>query len=145
MSNRAAFYNPDEVMIYFLGGLVSGFAEDSMVEVTQMAPGFDDVCGIDGEVARSRTNDRRVKVVVSLLQTSLSNALFSAAHKSDLNSPNGLGVGTFEMNDLSSQGTVVSGAQAWIVQYPDSTMERKAGARKWEIRIANGDRTEAGN
>lgn len=145
MSNRAAFYYADEVMIYFLGGLVSGFAEDEMIEVTQMSPGFEDVVGVDGEVARSRSNDRRVKVVVSLLQTSLSNALFSAAHKSDLNSPNGLGVGSFEMNDLSSQGTLVSGAQAWIVQYPDSALGRKPGARKWEIRIANGDRAEMGN
>ena len=145
MSNRAAFYNPDQVLIYFLGQVLTGFADGSFITVSQMSPGFDDVVGTDGEVARSKTNDRRVKVVVKLLQTSLSNSVLSAAHQSDLNSPNGLGVGTFKMQDLSSLGTIVEGQQAWVVQYPESDFDRKAGSREWEIRIASGNRFVSGN
>ena len=144
MAFRAAFYNPDEVLIKFLGSIMNGYADGSFITVSQMAPGFDDIVGTDGEVARSKTNDRRLKIVIKLLQTSLSNALLSAAHQSDLNSPNGLGVGSFFMQDLSG-GTIVSAPEAWIVSYPESDFDRKSGSREWEIRAAFGERLEGGN
>lgn len=144
MANRAAFYNPDEVLIYFLGQQIQGYDEDEFITIAQMSPGFDDVVGVDGEVARSKTNDRRAKINIKLLQTSLSNATLSRAHTNDLNSPNGAGVGTFLMQDLSGF-SIARGAQAWITSYPDSAYARKAKGREWEIRIAYAERTEGGN
>lgn len=144
MAPRAAFYDPDQVLCYFNGILMQGFAEDEAIAVEQMSPGFEDVVGVDGEVARSKTNDRRIKVTVKLLQTSLTNLAMSAIHETDLNAPAGAGVGAFSMQDLSG-ATIVEGPQAWIVSYPPNSMARTAKAREWEIHVAVGSRREGGN
>ncbi len=140
----AKFYDPDEVLVYFGGALIQGFADGEYVTAEQMSPGFDSVVGTDGEVARSKSNDRRVKVTIKLLQTSASNAVLSAMHKADLNTPNGAGVATFSMQDLQGQ-TFINGAQAWISKFPDNSMDRTAKSREWEIVIAFADRFEGGN
>jgi hypothetical protein len=144
MPFQAKFYDPDEVVIYFNGVLIQGFADGSFIEVEQMSPAFASVVGTDGEVARSKSNDRRVKVTVKLLQTSSSNAALSAIHLNDLNAPNGAGVGTFLMQDLQG-GTIAKGDQAWINLIPKGEMDRTAKSREWEFEIANGVRVEGGN
>jgi len=141
---RAKFYDPDKVLISFGGIIAKGFADGEFITVEQMADGFASVVGSDGEVARSKSNDRRVKVTVKLLQTSTTNAGWSAIHLADLNAPNGAGVSSFRMQDLQG-GTIVDGAQAWIVKYPDDSMDRTAKSREWVIEIADGVRAEGGN
>jgi hypothetical protein len=144
MAGSAKFYDPDLVAIYFNGAIVQGYADGEFITVAQVSNGFDDVVGTDGEVARSKSNDRRVEVTIKLLQTSSTNAAFSVIHNLDLNAPNGAGVGTFLMQDLQG-GTIVHGDQAWIVKYPDDSMDRTAKSREWVLRIANADRAETGN
>jgi hypothetical protein len=144
MAFGAKFYDPDQVVIYFAGVLVQGFADGEFITTEQLADAFTDVVGSDGEVARSKSNDRRATVTIKLLQSSASNALLSAVHKSDLNTPNGAGVGTFLMQDLQG-GTIVKSDQAWIVKYPDGSMDRSAKSREWQIRLATVDRAEGGN
>lgn len=145
MSNfRLATYNPDQVLIYWSGNLIQGYDDDEFISVEQMSPGYDDVVGTDGEVARSRTNDRRLKVTIKLLQTSLSNQALSLAHTSDLNAPNGAGVGALFIQDTSGF-SIVKSPQSWVVQYPNSSYARKAKGREWEIRCAFGTRFEGGN
>jgi hypothetical protein len=144
MAPRMTEYDADQVVIYFNGVMVDGFADGEFFTVTQLSDGFTEVVGSSAEVARSKSNDRRATVMVKLLQTSLANQKFSDLHSQDLNAPNGAGVGTFLMQDLQG-GTIVQGGAAWIVKYPDGSMDRTAKSREWEIRIANADRTEAGN
>lgn len=144
-TNRAAFYDPNEVAIYFNGVLIQGFADGEYISVEHPADDFDEVVGTDGEVARSKTNDRRIKVTVKLLQTSLSNAKLTAISKTDRNAPNGAGVGTFSMQDLSSLGTVVSGEQSWIKARPGASFDRTAKSREWVFTIAAGEHDEMGN
>jgi hypothetical protein len=137
-------YDADQVLVYFNGVRLQGFADGEFFTVEQLSDGFTDVVGTDGEVTRSKTNDRRMKVVAKLMQSSDANAALSVLHAKDLNAPNGAGVGTFLMQDLSG-ATIVQGAQAWIVKYPDGSMDRGPKGRDWEIRIANGLRVEGGN
>jgi hypothetical protein len=137
-------YDADQVVVYFNGVRVQGWADGEFFTVEQLSPAFTDVVGTDGEVTRSKTNDRRAKVTVKTMQSSASNAALSTLHNLDLNAPNGAGVGTFLMQDLQG-GTIVQGDQSWIVQYPDGKMDRGAVSREWEIRIANANRVEAGN
>lgn len=140
----AKFYDPDKVQVYFGGLLLQGFADGEYITVEQMSDAFQDVVGTDGEVARSKSNDNRAKVVIKLLQTSLSNAQLSAIHTADLLAGNGAGVSTFQMQDLQG-GTLVHGEQAWIVKFPDNSMDRTAKSREWEIHIASVVRVEGGN
>lgn len=137
-------YDPDQVLIYFGGAIIQGFADGEFITVEQMTEGFQEVIGTDGEVARSKTNDHRVKIVLKLMQTSSSNAFLSALHNVDLYTPNGAGVTTFSMQYLQG-GTICQGNQAWIVKYPDASSDRTAKSREWEIHIANAIRAETGS
>lgn len=141
---RAAPYDADQVAIWIGGVLAEGFADGEYITVEQMSDGFSSVVGTSGEVARSKTNDRRVKVTLKLLQTSKTNAQLSAIHQRDLNAPNGAGVFEFLMEDLSSEGTIVQGHKAWIVKWPDAPNDRTAKSREWVIEIADGNRLEMG-
>lgn len=136
-------YDPDEYTLYFNGVLIQGYADGEFVTVSQMSDAFSSVVGTDGEVARSKTNDRRVKVTFKLLQTSASNAALSAIHNTDLNAPNGAGVGTLSIVD-NLGSTKVQGDQAWIVKMPEATLDRSAKSREWEIEVANCTRYEGG-
>jgi hypothetical protein len=144
MAKRAVTYVPEQVVIYLGGVLAEGFADGEFCTVEQMSPAFNDVVGTDGEVARSPSGDRRLKVIVKLLQTSQTNKRYSALLNTDLNAPNGNGVGSFLMQDLSG-ATIARGDQAWLVSQPNNSMDRTAKAREWEIRVAVGERTEGGN
>jgi hypothetical protein len=140
----AKFYDPDQVVVYFAGKRIQGFADGEFITAEQMSPGFASVVGTDGEVARSKSSDRRVKVTIKLLQTSSSNGDLSTIHGTDLDAPNGAGVGTFMVQDLQGP-TLVQGDQAWITQFPDNSMDRTAKSREWVIEIAHASRFEGGN
>jgi hypothetical protein len=144
MAFEAKFYDPDQVVIDFGGVRLLGYADGEYITVEQMADAFSSVVGSDGEVARSKSNDRRAKVTVKLIQTSLSNAYLSGLLLADLDAPNGAGVAPFLMQDLQGT-TLVSGSQCWITKYPDNSMDRTAKAREWVFEIANATRVEGGN
>lgn len=142
-SNRLAKYNPDQVVITCGGSLIQGFADGEFITVENISPTFEDVVGTDGEVARSKSNDRRLKIVIKLLQTSLSNAVLSSLLAADDADPAGVTF-DFSMEDALG-GTVAQGPEAWVIQPPASSFDRTAKSREWEIHVAVGNRFEAGN
>lgn len=131
----AKFYDPDQVVVYFAGGLIQGFADGEFIAVEMMSDGFGDVVGTDGEVARSKSNDRRATVTIKLLQTSDSNLFLSGIHTTDLNAPAGAGVGSLLIQDLQGT-TLLNAVSAWIVKFPDQSFDRTAKSREWQIRCA---------
>jgi len=140
----AKFYDPDQVAVSFAGATIQGYADGEYITVEQVSDAFGDVVGTDGEVARSKSNDRRATVTIKLLQTSESNSILSGLHNLDLNAPNGAGVGSFSMVDLQGK-TLVQAEQSWIVKFPDNSMDRTAKSREWEFRLAKVTRVEGGN
>src|SRR5581483_3335630 len=130
-------YDGDQLMVYFNGNLIQGWDENDVCTIEQMSEGFTSVVGVDGEVTRSKTNDRRVKVTLKIMQSSAANATLSAIHKTDLNAPNGAGVGAFKFVDLNGTSQA-NGDKAWITKYPDAAYSRTAKVREWVIEIANG-------
>ena len=138
------FYDPDQVAITFAGILIGGYADDEFITIEQMSPTFASVVGTDGAVSRSKSNDRRLKVVIKLMQTSSTNLALSAIHNLDRDSPNGAGVAPFQMVDMQGN-TLISGSQAWITKMPEDSMARTAKSREWEIEVSNGLWVEGGN
>lgn len=137
-------YYPDEVALVFAGIPLEGFGEDTFVEVEYDTEGFTDVTGRDGDVSRSRSNDRRATVTVTIMQTSPTNAALQALHNTDMDTPGGAGVGAFAMRDR--QGTLVVRAdEAWIQTTAPVTLAREVQAREWVIRLARAETTGGGN
>lgn len=140
-------YDSNQVSISICGipvDTTGGYADDEFLTIEQDSDDFDDVVGTDGEVTRSKTNDRRATVYLKLMQSSSTNAFLSALNLLDKNAPNGAGIGPFWVRDR--QGTsLYTGATCWIAKPPDVSFGRTAKERSWKIRIGSIVRTDGGN
>lgn len=126
-------YDSNQVQVAFAGVPVQGYADGDFLTINHEADAFSDVVGTDGQVSRSKTNDRRATVEIILMSTSPTNDLFSAIYKADLEAPGGAGVGSFLVTDLN--GTSLYTGQGWIMRAPDVTYGREANERTWTLRI----------
>jgi hypothetical protein len=132
MAVGVAFRDADKFVITLAGIRLQGFADGEFLTAKRTQAGFIRVVGTDGEVARSKSLDKTGEFVVKLLQTSKSNQDLSTLHNLDLNAPNGAGVGAFLMQDLQGND-IITASQAWIVQFPDGSMDRSATPLEWMI------------
>jgi hypothetical protein len=136
----------DQVVLTFAGLRIQGYADGSFVSVEPMSPGFSSKAGADGLVSRSRSNDPRVKITITLEQTSSSNDVLSAIHEADLAMPNGAGVAALSLEDLLGRFRLVS-ASAWVEKAPTAEFGRETGQRAWELVaiVPPGARINGGN
>jgi hypothetical protein len=123
-----ATYDPKLVFVIYGGMPIMGFAEDSFVEVAPAEEGFTRKVGADGEVVRSHSNNTCCDVTVTLLQSSLSNQVLSAA--ATLDRSTGLGMLPLSIVDINS-GTELMAAQAWVETPSSLTFGKEAGDRAW--------------
>lgn len=138
-------YDPDQVIVYFAGQRLTGFADGEFVTAAQKSDGFSDVIGTDGtDVSRSKSNDRRTTVTVKLMQTSSSNDFLSTIHQTDLDAPNGAGIGTFLIQDMGGT-TLVHDSSAWIMKFADESKDRTSKANEWTFTLPRPTRVVGGN
>ena len=121
-------YAPGQVIVSFLGNILTGFG-DEIVKVTPSGDGgFARVVGADGEVARRQSADETGEVTVTLKQTSGANATLQAIHSRDL-----LGaipqVGPLMISD--GNGNILWSAEAWIRTLPEVTRGKDIGDVVW--------------
>lgn len=110
----------------------SGYADGEFLTISQPKDGFVIVEGTDGSVARGKTNTRIVEISIKLLQTSASNAILSALHALDVNTPNGAGVGSFVLQDMQGT-TLVLCTKCWVRKQADISLDRSATTREWML------------
>lgn len=134
-------YDADQITGSFAGILFQGLAEDEFLRIEYNADAFTDVAGVDGEVTRSKTGDRRATVTLILMQTSGTNAQLNAIHRADLNSANGSGVGELIIRDRVG-GVLFHASEAWISKAPNASFARAATAREWVFRCSQIDYIE---
>lgn len=138
-------YDANEITIIIAGiPIDSGFADGEFLRIEQDSDDFSDVVGTDGEVTRTKTNDRRATITLILSQSSSSNAVLSALNLLDKKVGNGAGVGPFLVRD--KQGTsLYSASKSWVAKPPNAGFGREASTREWKIRVADLDRLDGGN
>ncbi len=132
-------YDSNEVTAIICGlPIESGRGEEggSFLKVAMLTDAFVDVVSLDGEATRSKTNDNRADVTLTLMSSSSSNALLSALHVADKAAGNGAGVGPLLIKD--NQGnTLYAAPSCWIVKFPDFDFAQKATPVEWTIRVAS--------
>src|SRR5688572_26585332 len=111
-------YDADQITLSIAGIPLGGYADDEFCTIEMETDAFTDVVGSDGEVSRSKTKDRRATIMVKLMQTSDSNDLLSALMNTDLNAPNGAGVGALLIRDRGGRAIYTSDA-CWVSKEPD--------------------------
>lgn len=137
-STRATTYSADQVTASLAGVQIdSGTSDGEFVTVEPAAEGFTAKVGSDGEVARSKTNNRMATVKLKLLHTSASNTYLSTLYATDINTPGGAGVGRFELRDLNNGAIIVEADKAWIEKVPNGARAREVSDNEWTIRLAS--------
>ncbi len=136
-------YDSKEVSVIVAGIPVdSGYADGEFVKIEQNEEDFTMVVGTDGEVTRSKTNNKTAKVTLRLMQTADGNAALSALNRLDKAQSNGAGVGSFLVKDRTSGTIVYQASSCWISKPPSVSFDKVATAREWEITVADLDRTD---
>lgn len=145
MSGNFHVYDPNEVSIVVAGiPIEGGFADGSFIEIEQESDDFEDVVGTDGDVTRSKTNDRRATCTLTLMSSANANLLLSAISNIDRKASNGAGVGPFLVKD--NQGSTLFAAEkSWVAKPPTAVFDKTATPRAWKIRIADLERVDGGN
>ena len=138
-------YDANEVLVSIAGIPVeSGYDDGEFLRIEQEADDFLDKAGTDGEVTRSKSNDRRATISIILMQSSLGNSLLSGLNNIDRSAGNGAGVGPLLVQD--NQGTsLYTAAECWISKPPDVSFDREPTAREWTLRCANLIRFDGSN
>lgn len=123
-------YNSKKVTISCGYHIVTGYAEDSFVTISETGDGVTSVAGADGEVARSVSPDPRKTIKIALMQNSDSNAFFRKQYNKDKTD----GSGTFPIliKDLTDN-SLFSGDTAWVNKCPDWSRGKAVGTQEWEL------------
>lgn len=130
-----ATYDPAQHAISFAGNILSGFAEDSLVEIEQDNDTFSYTPSADGPGARARNRDEQVTITVRLLKTSMSNDILSALHAAD--KLKGAGIGLFALKDLA--GATTFSGNAWVQKPPNIVIGTEIDTYEWTLKCAKPD------
>jgi hypothetical protein len=136
MAGKVRTYNPKEVLISFGIHPVSGFAEDSFINIEPNGDGVSTVVGCDGEVINSLDPNETATVTVTLLQESLTNAYLDKMWKLYSKSYRSEGMFPITVKDLRG-GTLDSCEQAWVVKHSSRGYGKTQQSR--ELTIGTGE------
>ncbi len=140
-----ATYDPNQHMISF-GAIVldSGFGPDTFITVNRESPAWEDEAGVNGNVQRSKINDDRGTVEITMQQTSKKNDQLTAHYQLDRATPGGIGAKPFLLLDLNGT-TKIFTEEAWLSESPPVERARVAGVSVWKIRLAKIVELHGGN
>jgi len=128
-------YDSSQVIITFGPHIITGYAVDTFISVEEMGDGISSVVGANGEKARSMSQNRSLQVTLTLLQTSKSNDVLSAAAEFDRAS-HGQGALPMAITDLTGR-TLIADASSWVVKKPNSEFGATVGTREWTLETSN--------
>jgi len=131
MAGELRTYSGDEVSVVLGDRALSGLLS---VTLSREADSFTDSVGMDGEVARTKTSDRRGNAVIVLQQTSPDNDFISSLLAIDESN----GTGTFNLLVRDQNGTSLFDSEtAWVMKPADSAFGAESAEREWTIRCSN--------
>lgn len=139
MADAIKTYNPKEVVVACGTHIVSGYADDSFINIEPNGDGITKKVGCDGEIARSISPDNTYKVKITLLQNSDSNSFFS--NIADYDRATGNGLFPVLIKDLRG-GLLFATEAAWVIKKSPSTRGKETNNREWEIDTASAVMTE---
>ena len=123
-------YNPKKVTVALGNHIVTGYAEDSFVQIEPNADGVTKRVGCDGEIVRSINPDESYKVRLVLLPYSPTVKWLKNRYEMDLADGNG----DFPVTIKDILGsTVFTTDTAWVVRLPAVTYGKENANREVEI------------
>ena len=121
-------YDASQVSIIIGTRPLTGFADGAYVTVRRNSDAFSITVGADGEVVRSKTNDRSGQYEINLLQASDDNDFLSELAIADEVTNGGL-VPILVKDNLGT--SIYASESGWIKKVPDSEFAKVSGLRTW--------------
>ena len=139
-------YDAAQVTLFFMGLLInSGYADGEFLTIVQETPDYETVVGTDGEVSRSRTNNRHATIMVKLAQTSQGNTLFSTLSNAGLLAANGADIGPMLVRDRVSGTCMYTAGNCWVSEWPTVSYDNKVTMRNWTLECDDLVRVDTGS
>lgn len=134
MAGQIDTYDPKDVILTVAGNIITGYAQDTFIEVDREANQVEDEAGAEGDVVRRITNDRRGSITITLLQTSRSNLILSGLARADELS----GDGVFPVLVKDNRGNDLHAApNSWVQKMPRTVYRSGIEGREWILRTSN--------
>lgn len=124
-------YDPNNVQIIVGGVAMSGFADGTFINIAYDENLYNKTVGADGEVSRSRTNNRSATVTLTLKQTSSSNDELSALVLAD--ELDNSGAVPLMVKEIGSGRTLLFAQAAWVEKMPDIGYSKDIEDRAWTL------------
>lgn len=126
-------YDSNEVSASFAGRDLTGSrADGDFVQLAFTTELFTMKAGADGEVTRSKNNDRSGKCTLTFLSTSEPHRILTALYNEAEASENGDDIAPLQVRDRNT-GIAYHAERAWISKHPDIGFGKEVGDRAWEI------------
>ncbi|MCP4481417.1 MAG: DUF3277 family protein [bacterium] len=135
-------YNGHEVSVIFGARLLTGLVEGDAVTIERDTDSWTDSVGLNGEVTRSGSADKRATVTIRLQQSSSDNDYCSGIVAADELAKSG--VLPILVRD-SNGNSIYAAPEAWIQKPTAATFGKEAGEREWVIRCAKVTMFSGGN
>lgn len=134
MTDQVDTIDPKDVIFIAAGLIITGYAQDTFIEVGRESNQVEDEVGAEGDVARRITNDKRGNITVTLLQTSRSNLILSGLARVDELS--GDGIFPILIKD-NRGGDLYLAPNSWIMKMPNVIYRAGVETRAWVFRCSN--------
>jgi len=149
-TQRLATFSPADVTVVIsqessgIAFIVSGFSEDSIVQIERVAETYALYTGADNTSTRVYNANNSARITLSLQQTSASNDLLTQVWANDKATRNSSGLFSIHVKDNSGRSNYFSD-DAYIGVVPNSNFSNSMQTRDWVIHAHNLDSVIGGN
>lgn len=135
-------YDPSQIFVNFRGFLIGGYMDGTFVSVERKEDTWLPFVGVNGETARARNRNKSGTVKVTLMQTSSSNDVLSAALAQD--EATGLATGVLQIKD--NLGRMLAGCNdAYLLKPAMVEFGKEIAGREWTFECPSLDVFVGGN
>ena len=123
-------YDPNKVVCSFKGNIITGYGKDSRIEAERSEDLFTTQVGCDGEFARSLSRNKSGTVKITLLATSPTNDVLSAALA--LDELTGAGAGELGIEDTNGT-SLAHTSVAWVKKMVPLKRGKEVEENEWTL------------
>jgi hypothetical protein len=149
-TQRLATFSPNDVTVVItqpssgIAHIVSGYSEDSIVNIERNAETFTLYTGADNTSTRIYNANKSATVTLSLQQTSASNDILSLLYANDSATRNASGLFSLQISDASGRSRFFSD-DAYVGVVPNTAFANSMQTRDWVLHAHNLDTYIGGN
>lgn len=149
-TQRLATFAPNDVNVVItqrssgIAHIVSGYSEDSIVNIERSAETFTMYTGADNTSTRIYNANKSATITLSLQQTSASNDILSLLYANDSASRNSTGLFSLQISDASGRSRYFSD-DSYVGVVPNSAFGNSMQTRDWVLHAHNLDTYIGGN